>query len=298
MCRKRLLSLPLLFPFLLLLFSSASNRIHSQNTDHLEYLAPEKVLSFAEWLYHVDKDYTRAASEYTRYQFIRGSVEDSVQFRIALCKKRTGWFDESASLLSEIRMNYSSPWYVKAQFHLSHSLFLSARYVESKSTAQGISEHADGFDKTRSLRLAMLGALITKQWDEAEQTSQRLSDKGNPIWYSPLLEQGKSLPAKKPWVAAALAAAVPGLGKIYTSEWEDGLYTFAYVALSTWLAVDGFEKDGSKSVKGWLFGGLAGTLYFGNIYGAVESARRLNAAAEDNFKARIRATAETLGDEE
>lgn len=298
MYHKRLLSSPILFSFVLLLTSSIFTHAQTQNTDHLEYLSPEKILSFAEWLYHVDKDYARAASEYTRYQFMKGSVEDSVQFRIALCKKRTAWFDESANLLSEIQMNYSNPWYVKGQFHLSHSLFLSARYDESKSTAQRISGHAEGFEKTRSLRLAMLGALITKQWDEAEETSQRLSDQGNPMWYSALFEQGRSLPVKKPWVAGALSAAVPGLGKIYTSEWEDGLYTFAYVALSTWLAVDGFEKSGSKSVKGWLFGGLAGTLYLGNIYGAVESARRLNAVAEENFKARIRATAETLGDEE
>ncbi len=292
MCRKRSLSL------LLFLTSSLFTHAQTQDTDHLEYLSPEKILSFAEWLYHVDKDYPRAASEYTRYQFIKGSVEDSVRFRIALCKKRTGWFEESANLLSEIKMNASNPWYVKAQFHLSHSLFLSSRYVESKNTAQRISEHTDGFDKTRSRRLAILGALITKQWSEAEGISQRLSDQGNPMWYSALLEQGRSLPAKKPWVAGALSAAIPGLGKVYTSEWEDGLYTFAYVALSTWLAVDGFEKNGSKSVKGWLFGGFASTLYLGNIYGAVESARRLNAVAEQSFVTRIRTTAEALGDEE
>lgn len=289
---------------LLVLYSFTAATSNSQpqwrDTTHLQYLTAEKVLLFAEWLYRVEKDYERAAGEYSRYLFTTGLPNDSVAFRIARSLKKNNQVDEAIRRFEEFSpVDWKNPWYVRSKFHQSHALFLSADYDGSRALTRKVSEQTSGSERLRSLRLEILGAFVQKEWAHAESLYQSVLTAGERfLEYNVLLEEGKGLSAKSPLLAGTLSAVVPGLGKVYSSEWEDGVYAFIYTILSVWQAYDGFHDSGARSVKGWVFGTLSSLLYLGNIYGAVESVKRYNFEMDNRFLQRVRLAADALGESE
>jgi putative component of membrane protein insertase Oxa1/YidC/SpoIIIJ protein YidD len=82
-----------------------------------------------------------------------------------------------------------------------------------------------------------------------------------------------SLSDKKPWLAAFYSGLVPGLGKVYTGEWKDGVYAFALVSAFSWLTYR-FAEDKGLSPYTILYGSLAMSFYVGNVYGSWKSAVR------------------------
>ncbi len=81
---------------------------------------------------------------------------------------------------------------------------------------------------------------------------------------------------KSPLLAGSLSTVVPGLGKVYTGNYMDGIVSLLFIAGTAWQSYRGFNKSGVKSVSGWIFGGISMGFYIGNIYGSVKSARRFN----------------------
>jgi hypothetical protein len=92
-----------------------------------------------------------------------------------------------------------------------------------------------------------------------------------------------SLSYKSPVSAVLLSTVIPGMGKIYCGRTTDGLYSLLLIGLSGWQAYDGFDKDGSKSTKGWIFASLGSVFYLGNIYGYVVSAKIYNRRIYKDF---------------
>lgn len=78
---------------------------------------------------------------------------------------------------------------------------------------------------------------------------------------------------KKPWLAALSSSLVPGLGKVYTGEWKDGLYAFAVVSAFSWLTYHFAEEKGFSPYT-VLYGSMAFSFYMGNVYGSWKSAVR------------------------
>ncbi len=93
--------------------------------------------------------------------------------------------------------------------------------------------------------------------------------------YDPLLtlQFPASLSDKKPWLAALYSGLVPGLGKVYTGEWKDGVYAFAIVSAFSWLTYRFAEKRGLSPYT-FLYGSMALSFYVGNVYGSWKSAVR------------------------
>jgi TM2 domain-containing membrane protein YozV len=92
-----------------------------------------------------------------------------------------------------------------------------------------------------------------------------------------------ALPTKSPFVAAALSAVVPGLGRVYLGRWPDGLLSFLLVGTTSALAAQGFYEEGRGSVRGWILGGVAALLYAGNVYGSAVGAVVQRHDAEDGL---------------
>jgi hypothetical protein len=86
----------------------------------------------------------------------------------------------------------------------------------------------------------------------------------------------KSINRKSPATSVALSAIVPGLGKVYSHDWKDGLLSLLFVATNAWQSYRGFSKNGIKSVTGWVFGGLAVGFYSANLFGSWKSAKIYN----------------------
>ncbi len=98
-----------------------------------------------------------------------------------------------------------------------------------------------------------------------------------------LAVQYKHAKYKKAWLAAGLSYFIPGLGKVYTKDWKDGLMSFLLVGLNSWQAYRGFSRCGGNSRYGWIFAGIATSFYFSNIYGSYKSAKRYNKRLDDEI---------------
>jgi hypothetical protein len=81
---------------------------------------------------------------------------------------------------------------------------------------------------------------------------------------------------KSPAAAVTLSAIVPGLGKIYSNDWKDGLLSLLFVATNAWQSYRGFSRKGVTSVSGWIFGSLAAGFYSANLFGSWKSANVYN----------------------
>lgn len=96
-----------------------------------------------------------------------------------------------------------------------------------------------------------------------------------------LYSKTKSVHRKSPAASVALSALVPGLGKIYSRDWKDGLLSLLFVATNAWQSYRGFSKNGVSSVTGWVFGSLAAGFYTANLFGSWKSANLYNSKQVD-----------------
>jgi hypothetical protein len=252
-----------------------------------DFYLPGKTLAFAEWLYHTDHDYGRAGDEYARYLFLTQVPNDSVEFRLAMCREKEGKLSTARELFGKVGYpDSASSWRCKALFQQAYVSFLMGEYPSSLSTLGDAPQSGCAPEQDKFRQLRVFDFLVMKKWDSASaaiKTGETSQNRQSDLVLRMLLEQGKNLPHRSPFLAAGLSTLVPGLGKVYTSEWEDGLYSFVYVALTGYLSYTGFESGGVKSWKGWIFGGISGVLYAGNIYGSAKSAQTFNVRIETNF---------------
>ena len=118
--------------------------------------------------------------------------------------------------------------------------------------------------------------LMNKKWRNAQATLNKY-EAGSPLYktYQPLVARTENIPYKKPWAAAALSVAVPGLGRVYTKQWKDGLVSFAFVGALGYAAFRQFRRE-TNTWLGYIYGGLSLAFYAGNIYGSHQSAHRHN----------------------
>jgi TM2 domain-containing membrane protein YozV len=153
----------------------------------------------------------------------------------------------------------------------------------------------DKIIKARLKYLIGLNYLKKKSWLDASSVFNSLLKEETPVIelvnssaiLNELAIKGKNLSFKQPILSGVLSTIVPGSGKIYCSKTGDGLYSFILICSTGWQSISGFEKDGKKSVRGWLFGSLCSIFYLGNVYGSVISAQVYNSELENNLMKKI-----------
>jgi hypothetical protein len=141
---------------------------------------------------------------------------------------------------------------------------------------QGVSilQHTSDEQKLRS---QIEFAMLTRDWEKAVrqlQGSQELYP-----WMVDYLKTVNTVQAfrpKKAWLAATYSALLPGSGKVYAKNSKEGITSFFFVTALGYQSYRAFKKKGAKTVTGWLYGGLSLGFYFGNIYGAQQSAKNYN----------------------
>jgi TM2 domain-containing membrane protein YozV len=132
----------------------------------------------------------------------------------------------------------------------------------------------------------LLGSeLLMKNWEKAYQMSQQDVPKVNfkIAGLKKVAEKSYLAKRKSPVLASLLSVVFPGAGKMYCGYWGDGAVSFLFTASSTFFAVRGFNKYGTKSVYPWIIGGLAASYYAANIYGGATSAIRYNNNIDHTF---------------
>jgi tetratricopeptide (TPR) repeat protein len=106
-----------------------------------------------------------------------------------------------------------------------------------------------------------------------------------------LLNDYEGIRLKKPWVAGAASALLPGLGKAYTGRWRDGAVSLLFVSVNGFVAYQSFARNGISSPYGWIFGTLSTSFYIGNIVGSSKAAKKYN---NDRIKVIQESAHETL----
>lgn len=98
-----------------------------------------------------------------------------------------------------------------------------------------------------------------------------------------IAHEAATMKMKKPGIAFGLSLAVPGLGKVYSGQWKDGLFSFLFTTAAMYQAYRGFHKNGSKSAYGWIYAGLGTGFYLGNLYGSIKSVHKYNNAKKHDI---------------
>ena len=98
-----------------------------------------------------------------------------------------------------------------------------------------------------------------------------------------IIKDGLNANYKSPLLAGSISAIVPGGGKVYTGHWIDALSSFLFVATSTWLTYNSYQKNGFN-FSSVLFGSFALSFYTANIYGSAKSAKRNNQKINQSFR--------------
>lgn len=280
--------------FLILLLVVSQNLVaETTTTKTVDYFAPDNILKFADYLYD-NGDYIRAAGEYQRYLYISPTknINDSIYYKSTKALFRGGDYDQSLYLMQNFRLKYPQSEYLNKatigqaiiRYHQKnyHKAIASARKITARQSCRkqiiiGLSYLK--LNKIDSAKFAIYHGDSSPDnslpdYENCRENIKLLFDK---------ITMAKSLPYKSPAKAGLLSAVIPGTGKIYCGRTSDGLYSLLLIGLSGWQAYDGFDSDGSKSTKGWIFATLSSVLYLGNIYGSVVSAKIYNRRQYNDF---------------
>lgn len=95
-------------------------------------------------------------------------------------------------------------------------------------------------------------------------------------------EKGLNDKYKNPLLASGMSALIPGIGKIYTNQWKDAIYSFLFVSAASYITYKSY-KDNDFSNGTIIFGSIAISFYLANIYGTNKSAKRYNQRINHNY---------------
>ena len=280
--------LTIIFLSFIVLITICSFALCQQN-----YYTPENILLFANHLYK-NEDYLRAAGEYQRYLFATRTDDspDSILFKIGNCYRLADRTQEALLWYERIKQDYpQSAFYNQMNYQIALLYFMQKDYDESiKHIQQTIPSLSSANFRLQMNQLWGVNLLFQRQWDNAQQyfsamtlnDQQRIKDSLTVKLHN-FAMQGKKLPRKSKFLAGTLSAMIPGTGKIYAHRTADGLFSLFTIALYTWQAWDGFHKNGTRSIKGWIYGSVGTVFYVGNIYGSVVAAKIYNESVENSF---------------
>jgi len=266
-----------------------------KNVEVEDYYAPANLLRFADHLFATG-DYLRAAGEYRRYLFFSPANAEQVLYRMAQCYQLAGEVEQALPIFAHlIRTSADKQLVGDVHFEIGRSFFLMGFHGKSlKYIEDALAQTVNLEGQWQLHQLKGLNYLKQRRWVEAEQLFRALSTKGidgqrreQARLFERYALEGQGLPRKNPVFAGALSTVVPGLGKVYVDRTYDGIFSFLTIGFMGWLTYDGFQDDGRRSLKGWIFAPLVGVFHLGNIYGSVLTAHFYNRDAETDFISRI-----------
>ena len=102
-----------------------------------------------------------------------------------------------------------------------------------------------------------------------------------------LAEEGAVLKTPRPVIAVLLSAVLPGAGRVYAGHRAEGINSFVLEVVTAWQAVVGFDRDGTRSTRGWIAVGTGVVFYAGDLYGSAVTATRAAQKKWNEFSVRV-----------
>ena len=249
------------------LFCSSFTPVFTQNIYNLD-----NSKKYADYLL-LSKQYKLAAEEYERLVFLD---KDNQEFKVKLLQA----YRNSGNLGLAINRVYSLG--EKNIFDLPRGL--SVEYLSSLVFADSLGKINLFLDKNPNITkrdkavFKCSSLILGRKYRESDEFCKSKTKQNGliPIKLKMITKDALGRKLKSPLLAGSLSTIVPGLGKVYTKNYVDGLMSLLFVAGSAWQSYKGFKNNGTKSVSGWIFGGISLGFYIGNIYGSAKAAKRYN----------------------
>ena len=241
-----------------------------------DFFSSDNRLRFGNYLF-CDGDYIRAVDEFEAH--LKKNDNDTVRFKLAYSLARLERYNEAgshynllssnSSLMREAKLEYLKTFYFSGTFSELRDLRSSPNYSKSAVALEA--------GKLTHLSYLYPNEVLPDSTIFFEPFNQREKKELLKFYLR------KQSPGYKSEVTAALfSAVIPGLGKVYTERYTEGLTSFLLTGLMTFLSINNFNAD--HDFRGWLFAGLAAYFYAGNIYGSAASAQIYNAGIRFNFE--------------
>ncbi len=265
-----------LFLFLSLPFVLSKGQ--SKNTSPL--FTPVNIKKFADYLF-AEKDYLRAFDEYKKY--LKTENNDTVRFKIALGFQQMGRYPEALTHFKGLFFNSDFTNQSRNEFFKTLFLADSLSYLINISNNEFFKTH-DSLHVP--LKLSFTAMMLQKMPLPDSVSFVNIFNKKEKAGMSELYSKQRRLPYKDPTTAALLSTVVPGLGKIYTGNYGDGITAFLFTGVLGYIAYDNFRAN--HSFRAWLFSGLTVLFYGGNIYGSYAAAQIFNAKVNFDFVSEVK----------
>jgi len=146
--------------------------------------------------------------------------------------------------------------------------FSAAAELLKKDTSEKMKEY-------RNFNLSAI-ALLQKDFQSFDSISRSYSftryqfaeEQKNMLKYADTLRKYST---KSPFVAGALSAIIPGLGKVYAGKTGQGIAAFLEIAALGGATAEYYFRSGPESAGFIIFGSLFSLFYIGNIWGSALS---------------------------
>jgi len=237
----------------------------------------DHTLKFARYLVNTQQ-YDFAAQEYERLNFLWPDDTTVILELVRAYRLNSDCdrFPRAYRLISERNRLYSSSPMAREYLRfcltcrIDHPLYFD---VASRMTQQENALYSLGYYWTQ------------RQYDSLFAINQRQSgilSASYPDLFS-LTSDFQNQKYKKPALALAMSAIVPGSGKAYCKRWGDAAISFLFVTSGAYASYRAFKKKGIGSFNGWLFGGVAFSFYVSNLYGSFKAARNFNDQVRNHY---------------
>ena len=231
------------------------------------------------------EDYQTALIEWERLYFMQPH-NDSLALKILQTYQLAGQYAQGAARFQRL---YSQP--IRApRPHARTYLNLLRRQGHLDSAYDWVGRYAFASPYREKQKVSLL--LLRSRFQKA-QSLPALQDIHDPALLS-LVDRSAAIPRKSPFLSGLFSGLVPGLGKAYTGQWKDGLFSLVFVAANAVGAYRGFSQQGTGSALGWITAGIGTAFYVGNIYGSVKAAQQYNHLQEKAYHQDVESYLRTL----
>ena len=228
---------------------------------------------YADYLYK-SKAFSRAALEYERACFL-DSLNWDAHFYLIQSYRKSEQPLKGIEYYNKLKFKLPETQVIKFEHENNICIFNSNPHqFAHKTLSDSISNLV--FFKTPSL-------LLDHDWKASMLYLNEMNYKNDKTLshYYDFTAEGLKIKYKKPMLAASMSTLVPGLGKVYTGYYKDGIIAFVMTGLSAYQAYRGYKARGPKSGLFLIYTGMTAGLYIGNIYGTIKSARQKNRKLND-----------------
>jgi len=231
----------------------------------------ENTKKYADFLFQ-SNEYSMAAKEYERIIFL-DTTDFNAKMKLIISYNKAGNYDRAV-----YKVNKLFPETLNMPTSIAKEYSISLIRQNDLLSVRSFLNNYNKFNNHDKAFFALSVELFDQNWVKAREVAEQSKDIETLsfLQLASIANQTTDIKYKSPLISSGLSVIVPGLGKAYSGYWKDGLFSLLFTSIAAWQAYRGFNKNGTKSAYGWIYGGIALGFYTGNIYGSYKAANKYN----------------------